>query len=96
LEPKGYVTAKEYSRFCNSTVPLARLSKRVFTPDEKLEACIEIAHFGTQPIQTATTWKLVAANGSVRASGKFLPMDVAVRNGSPLGQGTRTGQFSVI
>ena len=30
-EEKGYITAKEYSRFCNATVPLARLSKRVFT-----------------------------------------------------------------
>lgn len=39
-ESKGYVTPAEYSRFCNSTVPLARLSKRVFTTDEKLEADI--------------------------------------------------------
>ena len=37
-EDKGYVTAAEYRRFCNTTVPLARLAKRVFTTDEKLEA----------------------------------------------------------
>ena len=28
-DEKGYVTAEEYSRFCNATVPLARLAKRV-------------------------------------------------------------------
>ena len=35
-DDKGYVTAEEYRRFCNRTVPLARLSKRVFTTDETL------------------------------------------------------------
>ena len=35
-ESKGYVTAKEYRRFCNTTVPLARLLKRVWTTDETL------------------------------------------------------------
>ena len=36
-EGKGYVTADEYRRFCNSTVPLARMNKRVFTTDETLQ-----------------------------------------------------------
>ena len=35
-ESKGYVTPQEYSRFCNATTPLARMSKRGFTTDEKL------------------------------------------------------------
>ncbi len=59
-EDKGYVTAREYSRFCNRTVPLARLSKRVFTTDEQLEAGIEVAHFGPAPLtQAAVVWSLV-------------------------------------
>src|SRR6201999_4062175 len=37
-DEKGYVTAAEYRRFCNSTVPLARLSKRVFTTEENIRA----------------------------------------------------------
>ncbi len=62
-EGKGYVTAAEYSRFCNSTVPLARLSKRVFIADEQLQADLEVAHFGPAPLNKAVVgWKLVDAD----------------------------------
>jgi hypothetical protein len=85
-DDKGYVTAKEYSRFCNHTVPLARLNKRVFTTDEKLEAQLEIAHFGPEPLKAAiTTWKIVADGGAVLASGQLAPKDVPVGNGIALG-----------
>ena len=85
-ESKGYVTAEQYSRFCNSTVPLARLSKRVFTTDERLEADIEVAHFGPVPLMaTVTTWKLVGDNRRVVASGKLPVSDIAIGNGIMLG-----------
>ncbi|MGC8887023.1 MAG: discoidin domain-containing protein [Verrucomicrobiia bacterium] len=86
-EPKGYITAKEYSRFCNSTVPLARLPKRVFTSDETLNAEIEIAHFGSKPITNAVVyWKLVNENGKDIVSGRFslpqIPLDNGIKVGS--------------
>jgi hypothetical protein len=85
-EDKGYVTAKEYSRFCNHTVPLARLSKRVFTTEEKLEARLEVAHFGPARLRGAVpTWKLVTESGAVYASGELSPRDVPVDNGILLG-----------
>jgi hypothetical protein len=85
-ESKGYVTAAEYSRFCNSTVPLARLSKRVFTTDEKLEADIEVAHFGPGPLTNAVaTWKLVSDDRKTVASGQFPAKTVPVDNGISLG-----------
>ena len=52
---KGYVTAKECRRFCNITVPLARLLKRVWTTDETLTAEVEVAHFRAQP--WTTPWR---------------------------------------
>ena len=86
-EDKGYVTAAEYSRFCNRTVPLARLSKRVFTTEEQLEADIEVAHFGPAPLDaTAGTWKLVDDNHKAVASGKLPPCQVPVDNGTALGR----------
>jgi hypothetical protein len=88
-EEKGYVTAKEFSRFCNSTVPLAGLKKLVFTTDEKLEAEIEVAHFGAQPMNEAvTTWKLVNQEGRVVAEGKFPSKNIAFGNGILLGSVT--------
>ena len=86
-EDKGYVTAGEYSRFCKSTVPLVRLSKRVFTTEELLEADIEVAHFGPAPLDAAaTTWKLVDDHHKAVASGKLPPCDVPVDNGTALGR----------
>src|SRR5262249_40945470 len=80
-DDKGYVTGKEYSRFCNSTVPLARLSKRVFTTDESLEATIEIAHFGPAPLVGATTtWQLVADDRRVAAQGTLSKRDIPLGN----------------
>ncbi len=85
-EEKGYITAKEYSRFCNATVPLARLSKRVFRTDETLTAQIEVAHFGAHPLPAAVTrWKLVKDNGRLAAAGELAPLDVPIGNGTRLG-----------
>jgi hypothetical protein len=52
-DTKGYVTAEEYSRFCNHTVPLVRFPKMVWENDETLTASIEMAHFGEQPLTDA-------------------------------------------
>ncbi|HOC56661.1 MAG TPA: glycoside hydrolase family 2 TIM barrel-domain containing protein [Verrucomicrobiota bacterium] len=85
-EEKGYVTAQEYSRFCNHTVPLARLGKRVFTTDETLEADIEVAHFGPSPFQAAAvTWELVGDSRKVLASGQLPVATIPLGNGVALG-----------
>lgn len=86
-DSKGYVTGSEYSRFCNSTVPLARLGKRVFTSDETLEADLEVAHFGPAPLPAAaTSWKLTDENARILASGILPPQQVPVNNAVPLGR----------
>ncbi len=60
-DEKGYITPEEYSRFCNATVPLARLKKRIFTEGDTLTAKIEVAHFGATPlINIKPSWKIVS------------------------------------
>lgn len=86
-DDKGYVTGKEYSRFCNATVPLARLPKRVFQSDETLTAQLEIANFGPQPLAAAVTaWKLADDQGKTFADGELGPRDVPIGNGTSLGE----------
>ena len=86
-EEKGYVTASEYSRFCNTTVPLARLKKRVFTTDETFVAQIEVSHFGAHPLENAVAeWKLVADNGKVFSRGELPAKAIPVNNGISLGE----------
>jgi hypothetical protein len=91
-DDKGYVTAEEFSRFCNAVVPLARLEKRVFTADEVLSADLEVANFGAAPLTDATPYcKLVADDGRVLASQIFDRRAVPVDNGIQLG----TASFSL-
>ena len=54
FESKGYVTPEEFRMFCNETVPLARMNRMVYTNAETLQADIEIAHFGAEPLNNAT------------------------------------------
>jgi len=58
-EPKSYVGADEFKEFCNTTVPLARLPKRIYTTAERFEADIELAHFGAEPMENAiVAWRI--------------------------------------
>ncbi len=84
-DDKGYVTAQEFSRFCNATVPLARLKKRVFTTEETLEAEIEVANFGPATLpRVKPTFRLLAENGVARLGGSFETLDIPVGNGTKL------------
>lgn len=86
-EEKGYVSPEQFRQFCNSTVPLARLAKRVFTTDEHLTAEIEVSHFGAERMTGKTTsWKLVADNGEVSASGRFPARDLEIGSGDTVGR----------
>lgn len=71
-DSKGYITPKEFRRFCGPTVPLARMRKRVFTAGEKLEADIELAHFGPTALENCVlVWDLKGDDGATVASGRF-------------------------
>jgi hypothetical protein len=83
---KGYITPDEFRRFCNVTVPLARLKSRVFTTAESFHAGLEIAHFGRVPIPKAvTSWKFIDGKGTLYAHGELPAHDVPVGNGTVLG-----------
>jgi len=83
---KGYVKPEEYRRFCNSTVPLLRLSKMIFTNDETLHAEAEIAHFGDKELKgVIPEWTLSSMEGEIIARGKFPAMNIPLGNGIRLG-----------
>jgi hypothetical protein len=79
-DTKGYVDGAEYSRFCNGTVPLARMKKLVWTNNETFSAAIEVSHFAAKSLPGAVVeWeftddaaKKVLVRGAVT---KDLPVD---------------------
>ncbi|MCX6239414.1 MAG: beta-galactosidase [Bacteroidia bacterium] len=78
---KGYILPAEYKRFCNSTVPLARLKKCIFTNNETFEAAVEVAHYGDRPIKACTPeWKISDKTGKTIQSGKFTQTDIPIGN----------------
>lgn len=89
-DEKGYITPAQYKRFCNSTVPLARMKKCIFTNNELFAAEVEIAHFGESPILNCIPeWKISSKAGKVFQSGKFPLTDI------PLGNGFKLGNISI-
>lgn len=86
-EPKGYLTAAEFRRFCNATVPLARLARRVFTTEDSLEAHLEAAHFGPSPLsQVEVRARLLTDQGRTLRSETFHLAHLPLGNGLPLGR----------
>ncbi len=88
-DAKGFLSAKEFSRYGSATVPLARLPKFVFTQGEVLTCKAEIAHYGASELKSAgMRWTLARDGGEVLASGDLPARDV------PVGGVTRFGEFS--
>ena len=82
--PKNYVKAEDFTEFCNSTVPLARLTRRVFTSSEKLVADVELAHFGAEPLENAkAVWRV---DDPPFAKGEWPPDTYQIGKNIPLGQ----------
>ena len=85
-DEKGYIKAPEFRRFCNSTVPLARMEKFVYRNDETLVAKIEVAHFGKDPLKEAqTVWRIRDTFGLVLKEGVVSVKDIPVGNNFELG-----------
>jgi len=89
-EEKGYISPSEYRRFCNSTVPLARMKKCIFTNNETFEASVEVAHYGDSPINNCIPqWQITDQKGNVIQEGKFASTNI------PLGNCFQLGEVSV-
>lgn len=85
-EEKGYIKPERYRRFCDETVPLARVPKRIFTNDETLQAKIEVAHFGQSDWKDAkAVWRLTDGGGKVAAQGSLAPKTLPTGSVTPLG-----------
>jgi hypothetical protein len=84
---KGYVSPEEYSRFCNSTVPLARMDQRVFSNAENFVAQIEVSHFGAEPLTKANAeWQIKDQEHKILFKGTLTVDNISIGNGIALGE----------
>lgn len=86
-EGKGYVTGKEFRRFCGATVPLVRMKSFVFDRSDTLVADVEVAHFGSSRLTGVTpSWRITAAGGKTAARGLLGVRDIELDNCQLLGR----------
>lgn len=84
-QSKGYVTPGEFRRFCDVTVPLARMSQLVYTTDDDLSVAFEIAHFGAAPLEDVTpVFKIVDAKGKTVVQAELSKMTIPLGTAIPL------------
>lgn len=57
-DSKGITTAEKFKLHHDSTVALLRIPKFTYKNNEKLEAKIQIAHYGTQALNDQIYWKI--------------------------------------
>jgi beta-galactosidase len=90
FDSKGIVTPERFRRWCNSTVPLARLPKYVFTSSEPITGIAEVAHYGAKDFSSAIgSWRLLDHAGAVLQTGDLPQMTVKT------GTVTTLGTFSI-
>lgn len=78
-EEKGYISSKEYSRFCNAVVPLVRLPKHIFSDNDTLSAIVEVANFSNTNISDVDPiWTLKDSNGNLVAESNFGKQNIQV------------------
>jgi hypothetical protein len=84
-DTKGYVDGKEYSMFCNQTVPLVRFPKMVWLNNEKMSVPVEVSHFGNQPVKNANiVWTVITSDNRFIGKGSFTK-DLSLDNCIPVG-----------
>ncbi|HEX5322919.1 MAG TPA: hypothetical protein VFW40_03975, partial [Capsulimonadaceae bacterium] len=88
-ESKGLTTPAEFRSFCAPAVPLARVTKRVWTTGETFTATVDFANYGPSDLSGETFWTLAMAGGQIIAQGTL--------GGSLAAKGrlTRLGEISV-
>ena len=86
-DSKGAVTPEEFSHFCGSVVPLARLPKMVWKNNETLKAQIDLAQYGPTNLNgLTTTVRLIEKSGALVAETKLPSQNVATGTLAKLGQ----------
>ncbi|HEY1718085.1 MAG TPA: glycoside hydrolase [Verrucomicrobiae bacterium] len=86
-QPKSYVTAEEFRKFCGPVVPLARLASRIYTSNQNLESDVEMYNFGEKPITNAMPqWEIENASGRTVASGAWDARAISIGKNIPLGK----------
>jgi len=84
-DSKGIITPEEFRMHYNTTVPLLRMKKFVWTSDEIFQARVQLSHHGPKPVYKICRWKISRENGEVIKNGSFEAQSFSVGSLNTLG-----------
>ena len=70
-EDKGIATPEKFRQHYNTTVPLLRMNKFVWSSEETFTALAQLSHHGQESLEIPSKWKIVNEEGQAVASGRF-------------------------
>lgn len=86
-DSKSFVTPKQFHRYCSPTVPLLRMSKRVYTSDETFTASADLANYGPSDLnEIQPVWSIRDEHGHEIASGQLPSVAAPTGKLTPLGE----------
>ncbi len=86
-ENKSYISPPEFRNFSGPVVPLARLTKRVFTTADTLEAPVEMYNFGEGPLTNVQSgWQILNSHDDGVARGAFTSTTIPIGKNFALGK----------
>jgi hypothetical protein len=83
---KGFITTKEFRKYCSEVTPLIRFAKPVYTNNETFEADVELANFYKPLKNVELVWNIKEESGKILKSGTFGRKNYEVDNGLQVGK----------
>lgn len=85
-DSKGFISPKEFSKYCSGTVPILRVPKRTYTIDEPFKASVDLAHYGpTDLVKAQAIWVIKDEHGKIVDNGKLISSNVPAGKLTSLG-----------
>jgi hypothetical protein len=101
-DSKGITAPEKFRCYMDTTVALLRMSKFVWENSENFTARIQLAHYGTQPLNDGLYWKIRDGQYNLVAAGEIAPKTFSVGSSEiageincPLGGVTRAVKLTV-
>jgi len=77
MEPKGFIQADEWRKFCSETVPLIRMQGYTWTNEQNFSGKVQVAHYGAADFNDCTVSAvLTASDGKVLDTKEFTKVNL--------------------
>ncbi|MCE5187518.1 MAG: discoidin domain-containing protein [Planctomycetaceae bacterium] len=85
-QEKGYIKASQWTRFCNTTVPLAVMRSYVYTTADAFDIPVMIAHYGPAPLENVNVYWQIRDKRQIVQQGNWKFDRIELGSAQPIGK----------